>query len=132
MGVGHRTVIDTVDLHPVVRGDAMVGVKGAILGDPSDPTMLVTRLVLLVRPGTGGSAALLDGRSRFAGFDLGLSPGGSASPVAGARLDLVRLDIQHDGAGGLRFDERPFVVMRDDAFVHLGNWPRDARKHRTN
>jgi tetratricopeptide (TPR) repeat protein len=28
--------------------------------------------------------------------------------------------IEHDGKGGLRFEERPFVVMRDHAFVDLG------------
>jgi tetratricopeptide (TPR) repeat protein len=28
--------------------------------------------------------------------------------------------LQHDGKGGLRFDERPFVIMEDDAFVELG------------
>ena len=28
--------------------------------------------------------------------------------------------IEHDGKGGLRFDERPFVIMEDGAFVDLG------------
>ena len=28
--------------------------------------------------------------------------------------------IQHDGKGGLRFDERPFLIMKDGAFVPLG------------
>ncbi|HEU4537982.1 MAG TPA: hypothetical protein VFS00_27870 [Polyangiaceae bacterium] len=28
--------------------------------------------------------------------------------------------IDHDGKGGLRFDERPFVIMADDATVELG------------
>jgi len=28
--------------------------------------------------------------------------------------------IEHDGRGGLRFDERPFVIMHDGAFVELG------------
>jgi TonB family protein len=28
--------------------------------------------------------------------------------------------IEHDGSGGLRFDERPFVIMRDGAYVDLG------------
>ena len=28
--------------------------------------------------------------------------------------------LEHDGHGGLRFDERPFVVMTDQAFVDLG------------
>jgi tetratricopeptide (TPR) repeat protein len=28
--------------------------------------------------------------------------------------------IEHDGRGGLRFEERPFVMMRDNAFVDLG------------
>jgi hypothetical protein len=29
--------------------------------------------------------------------------------------------VEHDGRGGLRFDERPFVVMTDHAFVKLGS-----------
>ena len=28
--------------------------------------------------------------------------------------------IEHDGKGGLTFEERPFVVMNDHAFVDLG------------
>jgi len=28
--------------------------------------------------------------------------------------------LQHDGKGALRFEERPFVIMQDDAFVELG------------
>jgi tetratricopeptide (TPR) repeat protein len=28
--------------------------------------------------------------------------------------------IEHDGAGNLRFEERPFVIMQDHAFVDLG------------
>ena len=28
--------------------------------------------------------------------------------------------IEHDGKGGLRFEERPYVVMVDQAFVDLG------------
>ena len=28
--------------------------------------------------------------------------------------------IEHDGRGGLHFDERPFVIMQDSAFVDLG------------
>lgn len=28
--------------------------------------------------------------------------------------------VEHDGRGGLRFEERPFVVMRDGAYVDLG------------
>jgi len=28
--------------------------------------------------------------------------------------------IEHDGKGGLRFEERPFVIMEDGAFVELG------------
>jgi hypothetical protein len=30
--------------------------------------------------------------------------------------------IDHDGRGGIRFDERPFVVMNDQAFVELGTY----------
>ena len=28
--------------------------------------------------------------------------------------------IEHDGKGGLTFDERMFVVMADEAFVDMG------------
>ena len=28
--------------------------------------------------------------------------------------------LKHDGKGALRFEERPFVIMQDDAFVELG------------
>ena len=28
--------------------------------------------------------------------------------------------VQHDGAGELRFEERPFIIMKDRAFVNLG------------
>jgi hypothetical protein len=28
--------------------------------------------------------------------------------------------IEHDGRGGLRFEERPFIVMSDGAFLELG------------
>jgi len=28
--------------------------------------------------------------------------------------------VQHDGNGGLRFDDRPFIIMKDDAMVDLG------------
>jgi hypothetical protein len=31
--------------------------------------------------------------------------------------------IEHDGRGNLSFDERPFVVMNDQAFVDLGQVP---------
>jgi tetratricopeptide (TPR) repeat protein len=31
--------------------------------------------------------------------------------------------VEHDGKGGLRFEERPFIVMRDGAFVDLGKVP---------
>jgi hypothetical protein len=32
--------------------------------------------------------------------------------------------VDHDGKGGLTFEERPFVVMADGAFVDLGTFPR--------
>ena len=31
--------------------------------------------------------------------------------------------VEHDGKGGLRFEERPFIVMHDGAFVNLGKIP---------
>jgi tetratricopeptide (TPR) repeat protein len=32
--------------------------------------------------------------------------------------------VQHDGAGGLRFDDRPFIIMKDRADVELGTLER--------
>ena len=31
--------------------------------------------------------------------------------------------LEHDGRGGLRFEERPYVVMADHAYVDLGRVP---------
>ena len=31
--------------------------------------------------------------------------------------------VEHDGKGGLRFQERPFLIMQDGAFVDLGTIP---------
>ena len=36
--------------------------------------------------------------------------------------------IDHDGKGTLTFEERPFVVMEDRAFVDLGTYPRGGAK----
>ena len=35
--------------------------------------------------------------------------------------------VEHDGEGGLVFEERPYVVMRDRAFVDLGAVPGPLR-----
>ena len=32
--------------------------------------------------------------------------------------------VQHDGSGGLKFDDRPFVIMKDRAYVELGKLER--------
>ena len=37
----------------------------------------------------------------------------------GYGMGLLRI-VEHDGDGVLRFDQRPFVVMNDRAFVDLG------------
>jgi tetratricopeptide (TPR) repeat protein len=34
--------------------------------------------------------------------------------------------VEHDGQGGLTFEQRPFVIMRDQAFVDLGTYPAGA------
>jgi hypothetical protein len=36
--------------------------------------------------------------------------------------------VDHDGHGGLTFEERPFVVMRDHAFVELGSYPAQQKR----
>lgn len=35
--------------------------------------------------------------------------------------------IRHDGRGGIAFSERPFVIMRDNAYVNLGRLTRSTR-----
>jgi hypothetical protein len=35
--------------------------------------------------------------------------------------------IEHDGKGGLTFEERPYVIMQDRAFVQLGTYPAGAK-----
>ncbi len=35
--------------------------------------------------------------------------------------------VEHDGEGGLRFEQRPFVIMHDRAFVDLGTYPAGAK-----
>ena len=42
----------------------------------------------------------------------------SRGPMGFGMGDLVV--VEHDGKGGLRFDDRPFVIMVDGAFVDLG------------
>ena len=32
--------------------------------------------------------------------------------------------VQHDGNGGLKFDERPYIIMKDRAYVELGKLER--------
>ena len=32
--------------------------------------------------------------------------------------------VQHDGSGGLKFDDRPFIIMKDRAYVELGKLAR--------
>ncbi|HEY0138494.1 MAG TPA: hypothetical protein VGB85_30620, partial [Nannocystis sp.] len=32
--------------------------------------------------------------------------------------------VQHDGRGGLKFDDRPFIIMKDRAFIELGKLDR--------
>ncbi len=39
----------------------------------------------------------------------------------GYGMGLLRI-VEHDGDGGLRFDQRPFVVMNDRAYVELGKF----------
>jgi len=32
--------------------------------------------------------------------------------------------VQHDGSGGLKFDDRPFIIMKDRAYIELGKLDR--------
>lgn len=90
-----------VDLHAVARGDLLVGVTGDVQGLPTNPSRAMARLVLLARAGRKGSDADLSGRSRFVAFDAGFETASTAQ-VPVPVLDLLSLDVQHDGAGSLR------------------------------
>jgi hypothetical protein len=35
--------------------------------------------------------------------------------------------LEHDGQGNLRFDEHPFVIMKDKAFIELARLPAPLR-----
>jgi tetratricopeptide (TPR) repeat protein len=87
-----------------------------------------------------GNPRLASGGSLVADVTTGYGPelfsarGSAAERAASYRLQVHYYDrgpmgygmgkvqvVEHDGHGGLRFDERPFVVMKPQAFVDLGS-----------
>jgi tetratricopeptide (TPR) repeat protein len=89
-----------------------------------------------------GSPALATGGQLYADVTTGYGPECFTIPLAAsARAYPYKLQahyysrgpmgygmgklqiVEHDGKGGLRFEERPFIVMRDGAFVDLGKVP---------
>jgi tetratricopeptide (TPR) repeat protein len=89
-----------------------------------------------------GSPALATGGQLYADVTTGYGPECFTIPLApSARAYPYKLQahyysrgpmgygmgklqiVEHDGKGGLRFEERPFIVMRDGAFVDLGKVP---------
>ena len=90
-----------VDLHPVARGDVLVGLAGDFVGTPNDPESAMSRLVILVRAGAKGGNDDLDGRSRFVALDTGFESAAVGAAVV-PTFELLNLDVQHDGDGSLR------------------------------
>ncbi|APR79240.1 Hypothetical protein A7982_04587 [Minicystis rosea] len=89
-----------------------------------------------------GSKELPSGGSLYADVTTGYGPECFTVPLAAHRrappyrlqahyyargpmgYGMGKLEIlEHDGHGGLTFEERPFVVMQDRAFVELGSYP---------
>jgi hypothetical protein len=70
-----------------------------------------------VTTGYGPECFAIPGRARAYPYRLGAHYY-SRGPMGYGMASLQV--IEHDGAGGLKFDVRPFVVMTDKAFVDLG------------
>ncbi len=102
MAIGAEADLTSIDLHPVVRGDALVGLARRLEGDPKAPDRAVMRLVILVRAGQSGDEAILDGRSVFGAFGFGLTPGVDGGPSVDVALELLELDVLHDGLRDVR------------------------------
>jgi hypothetical protein len=102
-----------VDLHPVARGDLLVGVTGAIDGAPQDPQATMARLVILARSGAKGAKDLLNGRSQFVAIDAGFETAATL-PLPIATVELLDIDVQHDGRGRLQATGGR-VLLRHDA-----------------
>jgi hypothetical protein len=100
MALGHVDGLDSVDLHPAVRGDLLVGLVSAVQGEPRAPQRVMTRLVMLVRAGSKGTNADLAGRSRFVALESGFVRPATNSTLP--TLELLGLNVVHDGKGSLR------------------------------
>ena len=112
MDLGSAEGAEFVDLHPVARGDLLVGVTGSIVGSPGDPTKTMARLVVLARAGVNGDDELLDGRSQVVALDTGFATP-AALPLPVATVELLDIDVQHDGAGRLRAQGASLVLQHD-------------------
>jgi tetratricopeptide (TPR) repeat protein len=70
-----------------------------------------------VTTGYGPECFAIEGRPRAYPYRLGAHYY-SRGPM-GYGMGSLQV-VEHDGSGGLKFDDRPFVVMTDKAFVKLG------------
>jgi tetratricopeptide (TPR) repeat protein len=71
-----------------------------------------------VTTGYGPECFAIEGRPRAYPYRLGAHYY-SRGPM-GYGMGSLQV-VEHDGSGGLKFDDRPFVVMTDKAFVNLGS-----------
>ncbi len=117
LAVGLDAGLDEVVLAPVVRGDALVGVARAFSGVADDLDSATLRLVVLVRAGSGGDAALLRGRSLVRGFGVDVHEDAGSVAAIPTRVDvsLLDADVLHDGAGGLAVSGLRAVLSHDGA-----------------
>lgn len=83
--------------------------------DPSLPSG--GRLFADVTTGYGPECFAIDGKADAYPYRLQIHYY-SRGPM-GYGMGQVEI-LQHDGKGGLKFEDRPFVVMNDDAYVDLG------------
>ena len=107
-----ETDVNDVDLHVY---DAQG--NHAFYGTPALPSG--GRLYGDVTTGYGPELFEIAGSRRSAGYRLQVHYY-SRGPM-GYGMGLVQI-VEHDGKGGLKFDERPFLVMTDRAFVDVGGY----------
>ena len=83
-------------LHPVLRGEMLIGIEGAAAGPENDPTAAFTRAVVLVRVAERATPALLRGRSIQSSFGFAPAIGLAARQDISWRSEDVM--VVRDGA----------------------------------
>ncbi len=103
MAVGTSPLITEMRLTPVARGDVLMGVTRQVDGSVQNPSEIVSRLVILVRPPEKATTATFSGSSRLRTIELVTTAGSSTgnAPAGAAELILRDLDAVHDGQGAL-------------------------------